>query len=148
MEEAEARASRSVYRTARVVHAVQAAIQRACTSQNIKKAFEQAHMVPLLWDPPCIREKEEKLLKEAKGMNNTVKETTERQKRGRMSGVAKPPLPFWQTKNSDDTAHSGRKRCGSATTNAFASLAASDTDDSCQTSETGKTKRKTGSKGR
>jgi len=203
VEEAEARASRAVYRRAKVVHAAMEAIVKACTPTKIRDAFKQAHLVPLLWDPPYTREKEEKLLKEAEGMNITVKETTERQKehivgivtsdaaiekikarpdlvqtgghkRGRRSSVAKPPVPVRQTENSDDTAHkrgrrssaakspvpvrqtktsddtahSGCKRRSSAATKASASLATSDTDDSCQTSETGKTKRKTDSKGR
>jgi len=55
VEETEARASRSVYRRAKVVQASLAAIQRACTSENIRKAFKQAHLVPLLWDPPYTR---------------------------------------------------------------------------------------------
>ena len=77
-EETEARATRAVYRRAKVVQALLKAVEDACTHSNIQSAFKQAHLVPLLEDPPYTREKEEKLIQQALAAGIALPKETDR----------------------------------------------------------------------
>jgi len=65
-EETQARVKRTVYRRAKMVATIVSALQKACVLSNVASAWATSHLFPFKDDPPYTREKEEKLVMEAK----------------------------------------------------------------------------------
>jgi len=79
-EETQARVKRAVYRRAKVVKALVAALQRALINRNIDAAWAQSHLYPLQEDPPYTLEEEQKLIREALSAHLALPKETQRKK--------------------------------------------------------------------
>ncbi len=131
-EETEARAKRTVYRRAKVVEALLIAVRSALKPSNIRSAFEQAHLVPLLDDPPYTREEERKLIMQAQKSGIILPKETERKKE-HITGIVTSEQAIEKIKARPDLIeYTGRQRGRPRNTTPASPVSETDSQDTSQ----------------